>query len=195
MKINYVTLVIYLAIIGSIIYVIYDVRHRGSNEFGDYSLTASNKLLIVYILMAFIGYIGIHLTSTGVKKIQQDRKNRTSFHVAEAVFLRSISDTHTDSDGGTTTSYEHIYEYYVNGERYECRNDVSFSKSGVPKKITIRYNPEKPQEVLMSRENILGLVAGILCIGLAVLLIYASTKIEFEGGKSIYGYLKNIIWK
>ena len=195
MKINYVALLIFLSIIGGVIYVVYDVRHRGANELGELYLSASNKLVILYILIVIIGSAGISLVSTYTGKLQNDMENRLLFQTAEAVFLYTITDTNKDSDGNNTTSYEHIYEYYVDGKRYECKYDVFFATSKAPKKITVRYNPEKPQEVVMTKENILGLIAGILCIGITILLFYGSTKIEFEGGKSVYDYLKNMIWK
>ena len=187
MKINYVALVIFLAIIGGIIFTVYDVRHRGPNEFGELWLTASNKLIIVYIFTVIIGYSGISLFSTYTGKLRQDRKNRSSFQVTEAVYSHSIVSRNSD------TSTELIYEYYVNGKRYECKNDTYFVPSKRAPKISIRYNPENPEEVMMSKENTLGITAGILCIGLAILLIYASTKIECEGGRSVYGHLKNMI--
>ena len=195
MKINYIALIILLSIIGGIIYVVYDVRQRGANEFGELYLSASNKLIILSIFAIIIGTAGISLLSNGAKKIQQDIKNRSLFQTTEAVFLYSISDTRKDSDGHDATTYEHIYEYCVNGERYECKYDVFLSKPVAPKKITVRYNPEKPHEVVMTKENILSLIAGILCIGITILLVYGTTKIEFEGGMSVYGYLKNMIWR
>ena len=121
-----------------------------------------------------------------------DKKNRPSFQIAEAVFVRSEPVTNRDysenrghNTDNTNTGYEYIYEYYVNRERYECRGDAFVRRwqaepKEKDKKITIRYNPEKPQEVIMKKENILGLVAGIICIALTILLIYASTKIDVE---------------
>ena len=173
MKINYVALVIFLAIIGSIIYVVYDVRHRGPNELGELYLTASNKLIIIYIFTVIIGSAGISLISTYANKLQQDRKNHSSFQTVEAVFVRNI----VSRDDDTPT--KHIYEYYVNGNRYECEPYVFETPwSKIPKSITIRYNPDNPEEVMTTKENRFGLVAGILCIGLAILLIYGSTKIK-----------------
>ena len=184
MKINYVALVILLAIIGSIIYIVYDVHYRGPNELGELWLTASNKLIIMYIFTVFIGSAGISLISTYANKLLQDRRNHSSFQTVEAVFIRNI----VSRDADTPT--KHIYEYYVNGKCYECEPYIFETPwSKIPKNITIRYNSKNPEEVMTTKENRFGLVAGILCIGLVVLLIYGSTKIEFEGGRSVYEYL------
>jgi len=181
MKINYVALVIFLAVIGSIIYIVYDVRHRGPNELGELWLTTSNKQLIVYIFMIIIGSSGISLISTYKRNLQQDSKNLSSFQTTEAVFIRSV----VSRDHDTPT--EHIYEYYVNEKRYECEGDFIFFTpwSKIPKKIIIKYNPENPQEIMMKKENTFGLVAGIICICLTILLFYGSTKIGFKGDKSV----------
>ena len=79
MKINYIALIILLSIIGGIIYVVYDVRQRGANEFGELYLSASNKLIILSVFAVIIGTAGISLLSNGAKKIQQDIKNRSLF--------------------------------------------------------------------------------------------------------------------
>ena len=155
MKVNYFALFVFLTIIGAIIYIVYDVNHRGYNEDGELWFTPLNSILVMYILLVIIGSVGINFTVTHAKQLLQDRKNLSFFHTAEAVLI-----------------YPYIYEYYVNGERYECREDRPFWKKPEKEKITVRYNPDKPEEVIQANYNKMFLVVGIICIGLTLLLIY-----------------------
>jgi hypothetical protein len=170
--------------------VIYDVKHRGVNEDGNLWLTGNNVLLIFYAMIATVGGAGIGLTSTSVKNLLQARKDKASFPVAEAVYIYSNTVTERIRDSKTnreriTTNYEYIYEYYVDGKRYECMGDAYFRHSSETpeeqnKKITIQYNPKKPEEIITTKVNISGIVAGILCCIVAALLIWGATKVDMN---------------
>jgi hypothetical protein len=187
MKINYVALIIILSIIGSVAYVVYDVNHRGRDENGSLWLTGSNVLFICYAVTMTVGGAGIQLTATGVKQISK----KSSFQVAEGVFIRSERDYSGNFDERRDRSYFYIYEYYVDGQRYEYKDYAFVHNSETPKehkgKVRLIYNPEYPIEVMTTKTNILYIVAGLICIVLALLLIWGATKVDMNkkyGGKT-----------
>ena len=174
---NYLAIAIFLVIIGSIIYIIFEYRRTGA-------LSPFSVVLIIFDLIAILGGCGLSLTAAGIGNLLQDRMKSHTFQTAEAVFCRSeYLGTHTDSDGRRTPEYNHIFEYYVEGKRFEYTNQLSFKNLEKPlrEKISIRYNYNNPEEVMETKANIAGLLSGLACIGIAILIIYGAKKMGFDG--------------
>lgn len=145
----------FVAIVSCIIYLKFDVRLSGT---------------ITYILILTLFVTGIYLTFTSIKQFQKDRKE-WSLYVTEGAFIRSVELADNES-----VSYEYIYEYYVDGKRYEYTHHFMYF-SEVPlyneKKIDIRYNPENPQEIrAMDLEYGNRLLIGPICIVFTLLLLF-----------------------
>jgi hypothetical protein len=144
----------FFAMLACIIYLKYDVRYCG---------------IIAFILTAILGITGICLTVISVKQFRHDRQQRSSFPVAELVYIRS--DAVTDNE---SVSYHYVYEYYVQGKRYEYTDNIPYwSKEPAENhKITrIRYNPKNPDErININKESIVQLLNGPISIVFALML-------------------------
>ena len=107
----------------------------------------------------------------------------------EGNFVRSelITGRDRDSEGNTYSTFNYIYtyEYFVNGTRYEYTDQLGLHWNEKPKtekseKIIIRYNPKNPEEVIMTKVNILGILSGFLCLGVVLLVIFILKEKGFE---------------
>lgn len=177
-----VGIVILFAILGSIIYIIYDTRHNGK-------LSELSVLLILFLIVFFVGSSGISLTITHSYKLIQDIKNKATFLVTEGTFVRStlVTGKGRNANGKDYSTFNHVYtyEYIVNGKRYEYADETGLHWNEEPKtekdkKIIIRYNPENPEELIQQKANILGLFSGLLCLGVLGLIIFVLMKKGFE---------------
>ena len=109
--------------------------------------------------------------------------------ITEGNFVGSklITGKGRDSNGHnySTFNYEYTYEYFVNGNRYEYTDQMGLHWNEKPKtekskEIIIRYNPKNPEEVIMTKANILGILSGFLCLGIAVSVIFILKVKGFE---------------
>lgn len=176
-----VGLVIFFAIIVSIICIIYDVHRTGK-------LSELSILLIIFLIIFFVGVSGISLTINHSFQLLKDMKNKSTYLVTEGNFLRSryISVESRNADGHKSTgyNYEYTYEYIVEGKRYEYTDQISINLSEEPKteekrKIAVRYNPKNPEELILTKYNIFGIISGLLCLGVLAGILYAINKMGF----------------
>ena len=143
---EHLAIVAFIAVLASIIHGKYNVFFLG---------------IIAYSLTAIIGIAGVFFIFTSVKQFKKEMEESSSFTKTEAVFIRSEEASLINEKfaakykevilASDRKSYKYIYEYYVNGERYEYTTPYAFYFSEIPKynekKRTVAYNPEKPGEV------------------------------------------------
>ena len=171
---------VFMLIMGTIIslaaaaYVIYITIE--SNRSGDWKLL---MIRVTYLIIVVVGLVGITLTIKYVIKIQQNIKEISVFQITEGNFFGSNESLISTVDESERfiykTEYTYIYEYFANGKRYEylhkeTKYPLKEPKKDSLKKITLRYNPEKPEEVMWLKHDTRSLITGIILIGISILL-------------------------
>ncbi len=125
------------------------------------------KLLPLIIILAF----GIIMISIGGVNISQANK----FPEVSAVVTKVDVDVSYDADGTRTENETVFVEYTVDNQKYD--EELNYAPTGLTEndKITVRYNPEKPQYVTgaTSKSGVVKIIIGAVVIvaglGLAVI--------------------------
>ena len=104
--------------------------------------------ILVLIITFVFAVAGVFLLYTGVVNVIK----QTKYEEVEATIISVRTYWKTDKeDGSVTLMAVPTYEYYVDGIRYEIESEVSTSANIAPAvgdKVTIKYNPEKPSEIM-----------------------------------------------
>lgn len=123
------------------------------------------KLIWLAIGLLFVG-VGVFLIMRG----NTLEKNCTASTEATVYDYRESFDT--DSDGASSTYYYAKIKYSVDGKTYDKENSTGLThkKYKEGSKVTVMYNPKKPDELYIKGESLSnGLMAYIL-IGLGALV-------------------------
>ena len=149
---NYVLKGFFIAAIPSFLYFNYNLRYCDT---------------IAFISVAILGTAGIFLSLFYAKDLYRCVKKWLKFNEVKGVYFRSAT-----VEDKKSLSYNYIYRYEVNGKKYEykdCTAQNSKKPIGNDKKVTVRYNPENPEETA-NIDYLVTLVSGHIAIFLALLL-------------------------
>jgi hypothetical protein len=117
--------------------------------------------LIASVIAVLGGILFVVLGCVGISQVK-------NFPEIEATVTQVEIDTTTDSDG-TTSETETVYvSYTVDGTEYNEILDDSSSNMKEGDKITVRYNPEKPNKVTATTKT-----AGFVRIAFGIVITLA----------------------
>lgn len=140
------------------------------------------KFLRVFVI------IGILMCGFGIFKLILEIHKVKSFSVTEGIVIGNYSETdhrvktHRITDWEDryedVTLFAPIYEYFVNGNRYEYspRGILSGERAIANNKVTILYNPEKPEDAIVKgRYESMSIVFGggiFFIIGIGLIFMF-----------------------
>ena len=112
-------------------------------------------------MLAGLAFIGVSLYS-----IMHNNKISKDYKKAEGTLI----DYAVSRDSEGKTEYKGIYEFEVDGVKYNASPDTVGSKSSFKKKATVKYNPDYPNENIMESGwgglLLTGIIMEIVIIGI-----------------------------
>lgn len=118
-----------------------------------------NKIMIILCILLF-GGIGVYLTFFSSDTSKYD--SVTNAYQIEA-------NEEIDSEG--TTTYHPIYYFKVSEKEYECASNSGSSSYPKQSKNKVYYDSDNPENCKTEYETSTSKFAGIICIGVAILII------------------------
>ena len=93
-----------------------------------------------------------------------------NFIEIEGKLTKSISEYDAMTEHGYM-SYTPVIEYYIDGKKFVAKTKFSYAfKHKEGNKIRLKYNPEKPDEIVLKKDNVavLSIILGIIFVILGV---------------------------
>ena len=124
------------------------------------------KLIGLVVGLIFVG-VGVFLIVRG----NTLEKNCTASTEATVYDYRESFDT--DSDGASSTYYYAKIKYSVDGKTYDKENGtgLTYKKYNEGSKVTVMYNPKKPDEFYIKGESLSNGIIAYIMIGLGALVV------------------------
>lgn len=152
-----------------------DILRRNISEKSIKNLNIVITVILAFMLFPFF-LVGLIFSGVGTYLIISENIEARNYSQAEGTLVK-YDNIHNDDNGNEVCTG--IYEYDVNGVKYYGSPKKTSTRSSFKQTLTIRYNPDNPNEYVITSNWIGILRSGLITIAITV-AIFTFSKLKFK---------------